>query len=146
MDKQPRADEDMVCPGVEHPGQHKKERLGPNDNKMQRHQSRRPGLDHPGRNKQQGPPPPGLEHPGTDGGQTPRPGACGTEQGAGAAAPWTGSSEDKRWANATDRIIWGGSSSRSRRTLDWITRGQGAAERHRLKHPGWIRPHEPPHP
>ena len=29
---------------------------------------------------------------------------------------------------------------------DWIIRGQAAAKRHRLDHPGWIKQHEPPHP
>ena len=30
--------------------------------------------------------------------------------------------------------------------LDWIIRGQAAAERHGQDHPGWIKQHEPPHP
>ena len=145
MDKQPRADEDMECPGLDHTGQNKKERPKQNDNKKRRKESQRPGLEHPGRNKQQGPPPPGLEHPGTSGSQTPRTGASGTEQGAG-ASPRTGSSGDKRRPNATDWIIWGGSSSTSRRTPDWITRGQRAARRLGLEHPGRNRQQEPPHP
>ena len=85
--KQPRADEDMKCPGLDHPVQNKKERPKRKDHKMRRKESEQPGLEHPGRNKLQGPPLPGLEHRGTSGGQTPRTGASGTEQGAGAAAP-----------------------------------------------------------
>ena len=89
MDKQPRADKDKGCPGLDHPGQNKRERPKQNDNKKRRKETRRPGLEHPGRNMQQGPPPPGLEHPGTSGGQTPQTGASGTEQEEGAAAPGT---------------------------------------------------------
>ena len=85
--KQPRADEDMECPGLDHPGQNKKERPKRKDHKMRRKVTRQPGLEHPERNKQQGPPLPRLEHQGTPSGQTPRLGASGTEQGAGAAAP-----------------------------------------------------------
>ena len=70
--KQPRADQDKESPGLEHPGQNKKERPKRNDHKRRRKESRRTGLEHPGRNKQQGPPPPGLEHLRTSGGQTPR--------------------------------------------------------------------------
>ena len=85
--KQPRADEDKECPGLDHPGQNKKERPKRNDHKKRRNESRRLRQEHPERNEQQGPPPPGLEHLRTSGGQTPRTGASGTEQGAGAAAP-----------------------------------------------------------
>ena len=79
-----------------------------------------PGLEHPGRNKQQGPPPPGLEHLRTSGGQTPQTGASGT-QGAGAAAPRTGTSEDKRRPNATDGNVGHGE-------LEQRTRGQGSGD------------------
>ena len=136
----------MECPGLDHPGQNKKERPQQNDSKIPRKETRRPGPELPGRNKQQGPPPPGPEHPGTSGGQTHRTGASGTEQGEGAATPRTGSSGDKRQPNATDWIIRGGSSSTSRRTPDWIIRGQGAARRPVLEHPGWIGQKEPTHP
>ena len=84
--KQPRADEDFECPGLDHPGQNKKERPKRKDHKKQRKESRHPGLERPRRNRQQGPPPPGLEHLGTSGGQTPRTGASRTEQGAGVMA------------------------------------------------------------
>ena len=51
-------------------------------------------------------PPSGPSKTTTKGGgrrhDTPRTGPSGTERGAGAAAPWTGSSEDKRRPNATD--------------------------------------------
>ena len=129
--KHPRADEDMECRGLDQPGQNEKERLKRKDQKMRRNESRHPGLEHLGRNKQHGPPPPGLEHLGTGGGQ---------------AAPRTGSSEDKRRPNATDWIIQGGSSSTSHRTPSWIIRGQRAAKRPGLEHPGRNRQQEPPHP
>ena len=80
MDKQTRADDNIKCPGLDHPGQNKKERPKQNDNKMRRIEFRGPGLEHPGRNKQQAPPPPGLEHQWTSGVQTPRTGTSGTEQ------------------------------------------------------------------
>ena len=128
--KQPRADKDMECPGLEHPGQNKKERPKRKNHKKRRKESRHPG----------------LEHLGTSGGQTPRTGASGTEQGAGAAAPRTGTSQDKRGPNATDWIIGGGSSSTSCRTPGWIIRGQRAARRPGLEHPVWNRQQEPAHP
>ena len=87
-----------------------------------------------------------MEHPGTSGGQTPWTGASETEHGLGAAAPRTGSSGDKRRPEATDWIIRGGSSSRSRRTPDQIIRVQGAAGRPGLEHPGSERQQEPPQP
>ena len=76
----------------------------------------------------------------------PRIGTSGSEQAAGAAAPWTGSSGDKWRPDATDWIIWGRSSSRSRSTLYRIIQGQGAARRPRPDNPGWIRQQEPPPP
>ena len=94
--KQPRADEDKESPGLEHPGQNKKERPERNDHKRRRMESRRTGLEHPGRYKQQGPPPPGLEHLRTSGGQTPRTGSSGVGQAVGTAAPRTGASGDQR--------------------------------------------------
>ena len=106
-------DEAMECPGLDHPGQSKKERPKQNGSNMRRKESRRPALGHPGRIKQQEPPPRGLDHPGTSGGQTPWTGSSGTDQAAGAAAPRTGSSGDKRRPDAPDWIIRGGSSSRS---------------------------------
>ena len=39
-----RADEDTENPGLDHPGQNKKERPKHNDNKMRKKQTRRPGL------------------------------------------------------------------------------------------------------
>ena len=93
----------MDCPGENHPGQNKKERPKQNDNKMRRKETQCPGLEHPGRNKQQGPPPTGQKNPGTSGGHKPWTGASGTEQGAGAATPRTGSSGDKRRPNATKK-------------------------------------------
>ena len=75
----------------------------------------------------------------------------------GVPTPWTGTSRaeqaprteasgDKRRPNAMDWIIRGGSSSTSRRTPDWIIRGQRAARRPGLEHPGWSRQQEPLHP
>ena len=106
--KQPRADEDMECPGLEHPGQNKKERPKRKDHKSggRSHYSpdgniwggtssrgrhppdwsiwgqvaaRRPGRAHPEQNKEQGQPPPGLEYPRTSGGRTPRTKTTATE-------------------------------------------------------------------
>ena len=77
--QQPRAEEDMECPGLDHRGKDKKGGPKRHNNKMRRKVTRRHGLEHPGRNKQQGPPPPGLDHLGTTGGQTHRTGASGTE-------------------------------------------------------------------
>ena len=131
---------------LDHPDKNKKERPKQKDHKMLRKESPHPGLRHPGRNIQQGPPPPGLEHLETGGGQTPWTGASGTEQGAGAAAPRSGKSEDKRRPNATDWIIRGGTSSTSCRTPGWIIQGQRAARCPGLEHPGWNRQQEPPHP
>ena len=68
-----------------------------------------------------------------EGVQTPRTGTCGLEQAAGAAAPWTGSSGDKRRPDATDWIIRGGRSSRSRRSPAWSIQGQGTEDA-----PDWI--------
>ena len=84
MDKQPRADEDMEYPRLDHPGQNKKERPKQNDNKKRRKESQRPGLEPPGQNKQQGALPSGLQNLGTSGCQTLRTGASGREEGAGA--------------------------------------------------------------
>ena len=72
---------------------------------------------------------------------TPRTGTSRAEQ-----APRTEASGDKPGPNATDSIIRGGSSSTSRRTPDWIIRGQRAAKRTRLEHSGWNRQQEPPNP
>ena len=69
-----------------------------------------------------------------------------TNQNTGAAAPRTGTFEDKRRPNATDWIIRGGSSSTSRRTPGWIILGKRAARRPGLEHPGRNRQQEPPHP
>ena len=76
-----------------------------------------PRLDHPGRIKQQEPPPPGLDHPGKSGGHTPWNRSTGTEQAAGATHP-----------------------------PDWIIRGQAAAIRPRLDHPGRSKQQVPPLP
>ena len=141
----------MEWPRLDHTAQNKKERRKQSDNKMPRKESRRTGLEHPGQNKRQGPPPPGLGHLGTSGCQTPRTGASGTEQGARAppgqdhqgtsgdrtprtassglgqaaraAAPRTGSSEDKGRPDAPDWNIQGGTGRRSHRTHD--TKDQG---------------------
>ena len=40
--KQPRADEDKESPGLDHPGQNKKERPKQNDNKRRRKETRHP--------------------------------------------------------------------------------------------------------
>ena len=40
--KQPRADEDKESPGLDHPGQNKKERPKRNDNKRRRKETRHP--------------------------------------------------------------------------------------------------------
>ena len=58
------------------------------------------------------------------------------EEAAGPATARTVSSEDKRRPHATDWIIRGGSSSRSRCTPDWIFRRQGAARRPGLEQSG----------
>ena len=71
------ADEGRECPGLDHPGQNKKERPNPNDTKC--------------------------------GGRSP---------------------------DAPDWNIRGRTSSRGCRPLDWIIRGQAAARRHGLDHPG----------
>ena len=106
--KRPRADEDKECPGLDHQGQNKKE-------------TRRPGLERPGRDKQQGPPAPGLEHLRTSGGQTPRTGAFHREQGAGAAASWTGTSWDKRRLIASDGNV-------GHREIEKRPRGRGSGD------------------
>ena len=113
----------MECPGLDQPGQTKKERPKRNDNKMRRKESQRPRQERPGRNKQQGLPPPGLDHPGTSGGQMPRTRSCGADQAVGAAAkgrslrrcrdevtrtrPWTCSEMQTRPWTAQDWIIRG---------------------------------------
>ena len=61
-------------------------------------------------------------------------------------SPRTGAFRDKRRPNAADWIIRGGSRSTSRRTPDWIIRGQRAAGRPGLEHPGRNRQQEPQHP
>ena len=96
---QPRAAEDIECPGRTQPGQNKKEQPKQNDSEMRGKGTRCPRQEHLGRNKQQGPRPPGQDHPGISGGQTPPTGAGGSEQGAWAAAPRTGSCGDKRQPN-----------------------------------------------
>ena len=96
LHKQPRADEDKACPGLDHPGHNKKERPKRNDHKRRWKECRRTRLEHPGRNKQQGPPPPGLELLRTSGGQMPRTGSSGVGQAVGTAAPRTGASGDQR--------------------------------------------------
>ena len=117
------AEEAMECPGLDHPGQNKKERPKPNDNKIRRKESRRPGREDLGRNKQQGLPLPGLDHPGTSGGQTPRTGSSRADQAVGTAAkrrslrrcrdevtrtrPWTCSEVQTRPWSVEDMIIGG---------------------------------------
>ena len=67
-------DEAKKCPGLDHPGQNKKD-WPKHDVSINRcNKTRRPGLDHPERNKQQSPKSPGLDHPGTSGGLAPRTG------------------------------------------------------------------------
>ena len=60
----------------------------------------------------------------------PRTGTSGAEQAAGAAAPRTRSSGDKWQPDAPYERIRDGKRSRGCRPLDWIIRGQAAAERH----------------
>ena len=171
MEKQPRADEDMEYPKLDHTGQNKKERPKQGDNKMRRKESGGPGLEHPGRNKQQGPPPPGLEHPGTSGCQTPRTGTSGTDQKAGAppgldhpgtsggrtpqtgssgvdeaaraAASRTGSSGNIGQPDAQDWITWGGTGSRSHHTQDTIVEGNVVGRRPGLEHLGQSKKERP---
>ena len=78
--------------------------------------------------------------------RTPRTGASGAEQAAGAAAPRTGTSGDEWRPDAQDWKIWDRTSSRARRPPDWIIRGQAAARRPGLEHPGRINQQPPPHP
>ena len=95
--KQPRADEDKGSPGLNHPGQNKKERPKRNDHNRRRKETRHPpDRSIQGRNKQQGPPSPGQDRPRTSGGQTPRTGSSGVGLAAGTAAPLTGASRDQR--------------------------------------------------
>ena len=61
-------------------------------------------------------------------------GTSGAEQAAGAAACRTGSSGDKWRPEAPDGRIRNGTRSRGCRPLDWIIRGQVAAERHGQEH------------
>ena len=89
----------MECPGLDHPGQNRKERPKQNDSSIRGNESIRPGLDHPGRIKQQDPTHPGLDHPGTSGGLTPRTGSSGVEQEGAARTSRTRSSEEM-WAAA----------------------------------------------
>ena len=107
--KQPRADEDMQSPGLNHPGQNKKERPKRKDHRNAEEgvttprtgtsgaeqaagaatppdwstwgqvAAKRPGRAHLGRNKEQGQPSPGVEHPRTGGGRTPRTRTTATE-------------------------------------------------------------------
>ena len=119
-----RADKDKECPGLDHPGQNKKERPKQNDNKKRMTQTRRPGLEHPA-SREQGLPPLGLDQPGTCGGRTPRTGLSGADQAAGTAAPRTGSSGDKGRPDAPDWIIRGGSGSWSQSTHDTIVDTRG---------------------
>ena len=107
---------------------------------------RRPGLKTSGRNKQQGPPPPGPDQPGIGGSQTPRTGSSEEDQAAGAATARTGSSGDKWRPDTPDWIIRDGTSSRSRRPLEWNIWGQAATRRFGLDHTGWIKQQESPHP
>ena len=133
----------MEYPRLDHTGQNKKERPEQRDNKMRRKGSRRPGLEHPGRIKRQGPPPPRRGHPGTSGCQTPERAHPGRNKEHRLPPDWN--TRNKRRPNAADKIIRGGSSSTSRRTSDWITRGQRLACPE-LEHPGWNRQREPSHP
>ena len=119
--KQPREDEDMGCPGLDQPRKNQKDWPKRNDHKDAEKESPRPGLEHPGRNKPQGPPPPRLEHLWTSGGKTHRTATIGTEQGTGAAAPRTGTSEDKRRQIATDGIVGHGE-------LGKLRRGRGSGD------------------
>ena len=68
---QPSGDETKKCPGLDHPGQNKKERPKQDDGKKRRKETGRPGLDDPGQNKQQEPPRAGMEHPGQNKQQEP---------------------------------------------------------------------------
>ena len=153
---QQSGDKAMGCPGLDHPGQNKKERPKQKDSKKGRKESRRPGLDHPGRNKQQEPPLPGREHAGINGGQTPRTGSSGTDQAtgaavlqtrgsrasgdltfqtgssgadqaAGAAAPRIGTSGDKWPADAPDWIIRGRARGSGHNPVGKIDRGNVAS-------------------
>ena len=102
-----------------------------------------PRLEHTGQNKKERPEQSdnkmrrkqslrtGLDHPGRNKRQGPPP-------------PRTAASGDKWLPDALDDCIRDG--TRSRAPPDWIIRGQAAAERHGLDHPGWIKQHEPPHP
>ena len=118
--KQPRVDEDKESQGLNHPGQNKKERPKRNDHKRRRKETQHPrDWNIRGGTSSRGRHPPGLEHLRTSGGKTPRTGASGTEQGAGAAALWTGTSEDRRRPNATDGNVDHGEHQKQ-------TRGQGS--------------------
>ena len=162
--KQPRAEGGKECPGLDHPGQNKKERPKRNDHKKRRKESRRPGQEQPWRNKEQGPPPPGqghlgtsgcqmprmgasgteqgarasaaLEHPETSGGRTPRTESSGVDQAARAAAPPTGWTEDKGRPDAPDWNIRGGTGSRSHRTHDTKVEGHVVGRQPGPKHLG----------
>ena len=113
--KQRRADEDKESPGLEHPGQNKKERPKRNDSRRRRKESRRTRLEHLGRNKQQGPPP-----------------------------PRTGASEDKWRPDAPDWIVRGGPSSRKRRPPRTGASGdQWRRTLPRLEHLGWNKQQAP---
>ena len=99
--KQPRVDEHKESPGLNLPGQNKKERPKRDDHKRRRKET-----------------------------DNPRTGTSGAAQAAGAATPQTGTSEDKWRQDAPDGCIRDGTRSRGSRPPDWSIRGQAAAERH----------------
>ena len=74
-----------------------------------------------------------------EGAPTPRTVSSRAEQAAGAAAPRTGASGDKWRPDATDGCIRDGTRRRRCRPPDWIIRGEAAAERQGLDHPGRIK-------
>ena len=107
-------DETMKCPGLYHPG-HKQEGAA---KRKRRQKAEETSLDAPDWNI---------------GGRTSSrsrrlpTGTSGAEQAAGAAAPSTGSSGDKRRRDTRDWIIRDATSRMSRRPPDRINRGQAAA-------------------
>ena len=116
MDTQPRADEDMEYPRLDHTGLKKE---GAAETKQQQNAE--------------------------EGGPTPRTGTSRAEQAAGAAAPpdWSirGQVAARRLGQVHRR-----QNKEQGLPPDWIIRGQAAAERQRLDVLGWSKQHEPPHP
>ena len=141
VEKQPRADEDMEYPRLDHTGQQKKERPKQSDNKKRRKEPRCPGLEHPGRKKR-----PGPKHLGTSGGRTPRTGSSGVDQEARAATPQTGSPRDKGRPDAQNWNIRGETGSRSHRTHDTKVEGNVVGRRPGLEHLGQNKKERPQPP